>query len=133
MSPGSRRSTAAFEIFRGRSDMWLVARSQMSYHAGAYRSGILAASVGPRLSGHGRLAVHVGRCVSRTATLNQRVQGSNPCTPTSEFRRLVRLSPDAASQKSRLGSTWEARGGDRAERAVTPDGGIHRFGSAGRW
>jgi len=66
-------------------------------------------------------------------TLNQRVQGSNPCTPTSEFRRLVRLSPDAASQKSRLGSTWEARGGDRAERAVTPDGGIHRFGSAGRW
>src|SRR5215208_4821982 len=44
-------------------------------------------------------------------TLNQRVQGSNPCTPTNKIKYLRRLWANAASQKSRLGSTWEARGG----------------------
>jgi hypothetical protein len=42
-------------------------------------------------------------------TLNQRVQGSNPCTPTNKIRHLEGLRRKAASQKSRLGSTWEAR------------------------
>src|SRR5215204_6589939 len=36
----------------------------------------------------------------------ERVQGSNPCTPTNNLSYLVVLSTDAASQKSRLGSTW---------------------------
>src|SRR4051812_48637634 len=60
-------------------------------------------------------------------TLNQRVQGSNPCTPTNEIRHLVRLLPDAASQKSRLGSTWEA--GETANGATTsfrPYGSVRR-------
>src|SRR5215208_7516296 len=43
-------------------------------------------------------------------TLNQRVQGSNPCTPTNKIKHLGRLWAKAASQKSRLGSTWEGVG-----------------------
>jgi hypothetical protein len=41
-------------------------------------------------------------------TLNQRVQGSNPCTPTNKIRNLAQFSPASASQKCRLGSVWEA-------------------------
>ena len=43
-------------------------------------------------------------------TLNQRVQGSNPCTPTNEISHLGAIRNCSASQKMRLGSTWEARG-----------------------
>jgi len=41
-------------------------------------------------------------------TLNQRVQGSNPCTPTSKVSDLERARRRGASQKVRLGSIWEA-------------------------
>ena len=34
---------------------------------------------------------------------------SNPCTPTKEISRLVDIRTCYASEKSRLGSTWEAR------------------------
>src|SRR5215204_2454899 len=54
-------------------------------------------------------------------TLNQRVQGSNPCTPTNDVRRLAEFRNCYASQKSRLGSMWEARlvlRGGRSERPV---------------
>jgi hypothetical protein len=40
--------------------------------------------------------------------LNQRVQGSNPCTPTNNIRHLALVWPASASQKRRLGSAWEA-------------------------
>src|SRR4051795_1276314 len=37
-------------------------------------------------------------------------QGSNPCTPTNKIRYLGAIRKCSASQKTRLGSTWEARG-----------------------
>src|SRR5215207_8151058 len=48
------------------------------------------------------------RTHDKDPTLNQRVQGSNPCTPTNDLNNLGPISR-TASQKSRLGSTWEAR------------------------
>src|SRR5215212_6381264 len=38
-------------------------------------------------------------------TLNQRVQGSNPCTPTKDISGLGAYRESPASQKTRLGST----------------------------
>ena len=35
-------------------------------------------------------------------------QGSNPCTPTNKIRYLGAIRKCSASQKTRLGSTWEA-------------------------
>src|SRR5687768_10533307 len=41
-------------------------------------------------------------------TLNQRVQGSSPCTPTCRIKDLAPLRYGPASQKDGLGSIWEA-------------------------
>src|SRR5215204_3485454 len=41
-------------------------------------------------------------------TLNQRVQGSNPCTPTNEISYIGPVQRGSASQKCDLGSIWEA-------------------------
>jgi hypothetical protein len=44
-------------------------------------------------------------------TFNQRVPGSNPGALTIEINMLARSLRGAASQKTRLGSTWEATAG----------------------
>src|SRR5215204_6863445 len=57
--------------------------------------------------------------LQNNGTLNQRVQGSNPCTPTNDFNDLGATSLWVASQKSRLGSTWEAGEYRRRRRSAT--------------